>query len=462
MTVEMDYTPLLPGSHRSNIEYSVNYVTYLMATEDDFRRLDQDMAVSKNDVEMASQFLSEHHPDVLTGAFGDREKKQELESLLLKFFMERNSGETSPRKIRAVVNRIVGLDVLEPLVNEENDIEDISVVAYNNIYLFRKGQGWVQSNVVFKTKEDAIQVAHRIAQAAGRSWNHTEPQCVAAFQNIRVQLSGHNMDIDTDVSITIRKHSQTLQITEESILSSGQASYELHEFLRYVIRSESRLLVAGTTGAGKTELFKYMVGLKAEAKKLILLEEDPEAYLTRHYPSHHISVWRTRDEFDYSRLLRSALTSRPDFICVQEVKSKEAYQLIKVAQTGHGSISTLHAMNAKQVPDRMVLMAQEGTDIRKEVLSEMVTDAFDFIIYVDLVEGKHRIITEVVEVSHYNLQTNTYEYRTIFSYDPKTRHHRFVERPSDEQMDRFRTRLNDDEYETLEGLLHPTEHEVIA
>ena len=53
------------------------------------------------------------------------------------------------------------------------------------------------------------------------------------------------------------------------------------------------------------------------------------------------------------KLLELALTMHPDFLVVAEMKSEESLQAIKAANTGHTSLTTIHANGCEDTYYRM-------------------------------------------------------------------------------------------------------------
>ena len=116
------------------------------------------------------------------------------------------------------------------------------------------------------------------------------------------------------------------------------------------------VLVVGATGCGKSTSLAAMVDHRNRtAKGHILTIEDPIEYVH----SHQRAIVNQRevglDVPDYESALVAAMREAPDVVLIGEVRMHATMQAcLHLANTGHLTLSTLHANNAHQALQRIV------------------------------------------------------------------------------------------------------------
>ncbi len=105
--------------------------------------------------------------------------------------------------------------------------------------------------------------------------------------------------------------------------------------------------------------------------------------------------FRTSDEIDMTRLLKSTMRMRPDRIIVGEVRGKEALDLLKAWSTGHpGGIGTVHANDARAALVRIGMLVQEANVPPNP---ELIAEAVNIVISIKRT-ATGRIVDEVLAV----------------------------------------------------------------
>ncbi|HLF18898.1 MAG TPA: PilT/PilU family type 4a pilus ATPase [Candidatus Omnitrophota bacterium] len=116
------------------------------------------------------------------------------------------------------------------------------------------------------------------------------------------------------------------------------------------------ILIAGTTGSGKTTTLSSMVEyINQNFQKVIITIEDPIEYIL----SSHGCIIKQRelgsDTKSYAEALRRALRQDPDVICVGELISAESFlAAMQAAETGRLVISTIHAPDTISAIERAI------------------------------------------------------------------------------------------------------------
>lgn len=177
------------------------------------------------------------------------------------------------------------------------------------------------------------------------------------------------------------------------------------------------IVVSGGTGAGKTTMLncisRYIPGTERvvtieETAELKLQQRDVVALETR------LPNLEGRGAVTQRDLLRNALRMRPDRIIVGEARGSEVLEMLQAMSTGHdGSMSTLHANDAKETLDRLELMiALSGAELPSLVARQYICNAVDLVIHVTRLQTGQRVVTRISEVS--GLQDGDWKIDDIF------------------------------------------------
>ncbi len=121
-------------------------------------------------------------------------------------------------------------------------------------------------------------------------------------------------------------------------------------------RPRGLVLVTGPTGSGKSTTLAAMIDRINQSKPgHILTIEDPIEYL---HP-HKMSLVNQRELFadtkSFSLALKAALREDPDVVLVGEMRDLETMEAaMKLAETGHLTLATLHTNSAAQTVTRII------------------------------------------------------------------------------------------------------------
>jgi twitching motility protein PilU len=138
-----------------------------------------------------------------------------------------------------------------------------------------------------------------------------------------------------------------------------------------VMLKRGLILMVGATGSGKSTTLAGMIGHRNDhAAGHIITIEDPIEYV---HPNKRSIVNQRevgQDTVSYDRALLSALREAPDVIQIGEVRRRETMDAcIQLANTGHLTITTLHANNAYQALQRVVNLYSE--DLRDQLYLDL-------------------------------------------------------------------------------------------
>jgi twitching motility protein PilU len=123
-----------------------------------------------------------------------------------------------------------------------------------------------------------------------------------------------------------------------------------------VMQKNGLVLIVGATGSGKSTTLAAMIGHRnANAPGHILTLEDPIEYIHKHQKSVVAQREIGVDTASFHTGMRSAMREAPDVILIGEIRDTESMDYaLKLANTGHLCLSTLHSNNTITALDRMV------------------------------------------------------------------------------------------------------------
>jgi len=121
-------------------------------------------------------------------------------------------------------------------------------------------------------------------------------------------------------------------------------------------RTSGLILVTGPTGSGKSTTLAAMVDYINQTRDCHMITiEDPIEYLHRHQRAMVNQRELGSDTYGWAAALRAALREDPDGVLIGEMRDLDTIDAaLKIAETGHLVLATLHTRNAPQSIDRII------------------------------------------------------------------------------------------------------------
>jgi len=146
----------------------------------------------------------------------------------------------------------------------------------------------------------------------------------------------------------------------------------LPEVLKQLAMTKRGLVMfVGATGTGKSTSLASMIGYRNKnSSGHIISIEDPIEFIHQHQNCivTQREVGIDTDSFEIA--LKNTLRQAPDVILIGEVRSKETMEhAVAFAETGHLCLATLHANNANQALDRIILFFP--TELHQQVWMDL-------------------------------------------------------------------------------------------
>ena len=206
-----------------------------------------------------------------------------------------------------------------------------------------------------------------------------------------------------EVAITIRRFGGRA-FSAEDLVALGSMPETVLEAARKTLLARRNVLVSGGTGSGKTTLLNALIELLPEDERIVAIEDTLELRIDRaNCLRFEAGAIGSETPVSIRDLVRHALRHRPDHIVVGEVRGGEAADLLQALNTGHGgSLTTIHANNARSALSRLASCAmQAGDALPWEVTCRGVVDGIALVIHTTRRDGR-RFVEEAVETQGYD------------------------------------------------------------
>ena len=307
--------------------------------------------------------------------------------------------DLSAEQVEVLCAELFGFGVLQPLL-DDSDVTDVLVNGPTQIFVERQGH-LERADLRFADAAEVSELVHRIAAGVGRELTIERPYVDARMRDgsranaVIAPVGGPTLSIRKfgRMSIALRGPAPSWEATGGL---AGQAA----ELLARVVVGRGNVLVAGSTGTGKSTLLRSLAGEIPAHERLVVIEDTNELVLPHEHVVHLECVPGRDGGIGVADLVVNALRMRPDRIIVGEVRSpREASALLEAISTGHdGSLTTLHAGSSLGALDRLELLLARSGDVAPDAIARFVARAFDIVVHVGRAKDGLRIVREIAAV----------------------------------------------------------------
>jgi pilus assembly protein CpaF len=295
------------------------------------------------------------------------------------------------------------------------DISEIMVNGPEHIFIEKAGYLQAVPGVQL-TPESLIVAVKNIARRLGDDISEAKPILDSRLPDgSRVAAVIPPCSIH-GVALTIRKfNSHKFRIKD--LIEVGTLTAELAAQLADYVAQRKNILICGGTSSGKTTLANVLTGFIPNHERIILIEDTAEIQIEKD----NVLRFEARKEQNglpavtIRDLLKTTLRHRPDRIILGEIRGGEAFDLLQLLNTGHsGTLSTVHANSARQGISRFITcVLQSGVEMPYRAIKTNIADSLNIIIQIERRPGA-RFVSEVIEVSAYNPELDSYDLQPIY------------------------------------------------
>jgi len=171
-------------------------------------------------------------------------------------------------------------------------------------------------------------------------------------------------------------------------------------FLLRAVQLGRVVVVAGSTGSGKTTFMKTLMQAIPHDERIITIEDCPELMygLSGHENRVHLMYSSEGGEnavTSASSMMKSCLRMKPDRILLAELRGGETYDWLQSVLSGHaGSITSCHAASCSAVFPYLamkVMQSPVGKNIPYEEVMGCLKRVIDVVVHIQNVRGRRSI-----------------------------------------------------------------------
>ena len=195
-----------------------------------------------------------------------------------------------------------------------------------------------------------------VANHENKPFSKLEYILEAETESLRITCV-HESFATTGTCFCIRKSLPELRFSAAEAIDIGYCEEETMHLLVNCIEAGLVFAIAGNPGDGKTELSKFLSSFIDEEENVIVIEDSREMHYADINPNSKCIQLNVDSHEDYEKALKVALRLDPQWILLTEARSREMYYVIEGWSTGVKGITSLHADDVRNIPDRAATMA---------------------------------------------------------------------------------------------------------
>lgn len=301
----------------------------------------------------------------------------------------------------AFVDDVVGIGIIPEILRKYPDTTDIS---YNGRFLTvetssrkfiyarsgKKDDGLDGKKLQIIDDDYINRLIYRFGIRENVEFSESNPIFNGFSDNIRISAN-HAVISTTGTTMSLRVSRPKLALNSSNF--ANFAPLQVKWLLDKLVKAHTNILISGSTGTGKTELLKLLVGSIPFRNKIIMIEDVAETHLTDLYPDKDVFNWITKVHrgkqpgqgstgVGISDLVKQALRNFPQWLMVSETRGSEAYEMFQGVLSGHSIITTLHARSNRAVPSRFIGMCSMGYDLDREQTRDDFLDSMGIGIHI--------------------------------------------------------------------------------
>ena len=381
------------------------------------------------DIQPLLSMAQEHISSKYAAALTDKEKLPQLRSYIEKFLRDTAyhvEGYTQSELCNVLYSEMAEYSILTKYLGRD-EIEEINVNAWNDIAITYTNGQIKKLREHFYSSQHAVDIVKRLLHHSGMIIDNASPMSQGHLpNNTRITaLKAPIVDDEIGISVSIRLLHPS-RVNKKEIVSSGNATEKMIDFLCMCMRYGVSTVVAGATSSGKTTLLNALLTTIPDNKRVFTIESGSrELSLVRRDRKentvnnvvHTLSRPSENDAYDITQedLVVASLRFNPDIVCVGEMRDVECYSAVEASLTGHTVVSTVHASAADAAHTRIALLCQKRFPIDFRTSLMQAGQAFPIVVFTHKLENNERKIMDISECEV--LPSGERLYHTLFCFN---------------------------------------------
>lgn len=247
-----------------------------------------------------------------------------------------------------------------------------------------------------------------------QNWNVEEP-----FVSFYGDLFGKKFRMSLIHSSTSPNGISKLILRSLSQTPHPLESFGETEILKQMVKDKKNILIAGSTGSGKTSLLASLLNLIPSEEHLVILEDTFEIMTGHPHETRFLSG--PTPQTSLKSYLSYSLRLSPDRIILGEMRSHEVIPFLMAMNTGHkGLMGTLHASNAHDALHRVALLFSlysGEASLSFEKVMELLCRNLEYVVFMENKKVKEviKILGSDKGVAFYEIVTQGFDGAEIIS-----------------------------------------------
>ena len=219
--------------------------------------------------------IQEHISSRYAAALSDSKKLPQLKSYIDKFLRDGGyivDNMTQAELSNKLYSEMAEYSILTKYLGRDN-IEEININAWNDIAITYTSGRTVKVKEHFYSPSHAVDIVKRLLHHSGMIIDNSTPMSQGHLpNNTRITaLKEPIVDDEVGVSVSIRLLHPS-RVNKKQIISSGNATEKMVDFLCMCLRYGVSTVVAGATSSGKTTLLNALLTTIPDGKRVFTIE----------------------------------------------------------------------------------------------------------------------------------------------------------------------------------------------
>ncbi|MCS7063480.1 MAG: ATPase, T2SS/T4P/T4SS family [Methylacidiphilales bacterium] len=285
-----------------------------------------------------------------------------------------------------IYNIQFGLGPLEGIFKRYKDLEDIVLLTRKSTQGEIYCEAWALCNsgrYKIENKFDPVEILNIINRhlaREGKTVNPNNPIIDGRLLNGARVAVIYTPLVDPMFRITIRVPTLVARSMQQ-LIDLNSISSEAASFLGLALRARLSIVVAGSTGCGKTNMLQALCNMLPDDESVIVIEDTRELNVPGNIVSYFQTGFQSQEpgkfRYNQNHLAIASMRHIPERIVFGEVRDAASWEAIKLANSGHPMLLTVHAEEPEQIIERLLLLARESPSvasmpdsaIRRQILS---------------------------------------------------------------------------------------------